>query len=250
MKYQHQHGRQVLKNLVSNQPAWCFLPHTRSSLLQQYLMICFSARQPVTPQIILLCLFSASQSLSYTSRPSIQASSPENHQGLSRQSKSCPSFIRALITLTSSCCSVTKSYLTLCHPMACSMPGFPVLHCLSEFAETHVCWVYDAIQPSHLLSPLFLLPLVFPTNKVFSSESALYIWWPKHWSFSSSISPSNEYLGFISFRIGWFDFLAVQGLSRVFSSTTILVIWSLITSTLLDCELFKSEDYVLFLSTQ
>ena len=245
--------RQVLKNLAPNWPVWCFLPHTRSSLLQQYLMICFS-RQPVTSQIILLGLFSASQSLSYTSRPSIQAPSPENHQDLSRQSETCLSFIRALITLKSSC-SVTKSYLTLCHPTACSMPGFPVLHYLSEFAETHVCWVYDTIQPSHTLSPLLLLPSVFPSNRVFSSESAPHIWWPKHWSFSFSISPSNEYSGFISFRIGWFDFLAVQGLSRVFSSTTTLVIWSLITSTLLDSELFKSEDYVLFfffffLSTQ
>ena len=131
--------------------------------------------------------------------------------------------------------------------MACSMPGSPVLHSLSEFAETHVRWVYDTIQSSHLLSPLLLLPSILPSNRVFSSESALHIRWPKHWSFSFSISPSNECSGFISFRIGWFNFLAVQGLSRVFSSTTILVIWSLITSTLLDCELFKSEDYVLFL---
>ena len=131
--------------------------------------------------------------------------------------------------------------------MACSMPGFPVLHSLSEFAETHVRWAYDTIQSSHLLSPLLLLPSILPSNRVFSSESALHIRWPKHWSFSFSISPSNECSGFISFRIGWFNFLAVQGLSRVFSSTTILVIWSLITSTLPDCELFKSEDYVLFL---
>ena len=140
-----------------------------------------------------------------------------------------------------------KSCLTLCHPMACSMPCFSILHYLSEFAETHVCWVYDAIQSSHLLLPLLLLPSIFPSNRVFSSESAPHIRCPKHWSFSFIISPSNEYSGFISFRIGWFDFLAIQGLSRVFSSTTILVIRSLITSTLLDCEFFKSEDYVSFL---
>ena len=72
-----------------------------------------------------------------------------------------------------------------------------------------------------LCCPLFLLPSIFPRIRVFSIESALRIKWPKDWSFSFSISLSNEYSGLISFRIDWFDFLAVQGLSRVFSSTTI-----------------------------
>ena len=94
--------------------------------------------------------------------------------------------------------------------MHCSMPGFPVLHCLLEFAETHVLWVSDAIQPSHPLSPLLLLPSIFPSIRVFSNESVLLIKWPKYWSFSFSISPSNEYSGLNSFRITLFELLAVQ----------------------------------------
>ena len=93
--------------------------------------------------------------------------------------------------------------------MKCSTSGFPVLHYLLEFAQTHVHWVSNASQPSHLLSSL--LALIFPNIRVFSSESALHIRWPKYWSFSFSISPSNEYSGLISFRIDWFDLLAVQG---------------------------------------
>ena len=73
-----------------------------------------------------------------------------------------------------------------------------------------VHWVGDAIQQSHLLSSP-LLPSIFPSIRVFSSESVLHIRWPKNWSFSFSINPSNEYSGLISFRIDWFDFLAVQG---------------------------------------
>ena len=109
------------------------------------------------------------------------------------------------------CCSVTKSCLTLWDPMDCSTPGFPVLHCFSEFTQIHIHWVGDATQPSHSLSPLLLLPSVFPSIKVFSSDSALHIRWPKYWSFSFSISPSNEYSELISFRIDWFDLLAIQG---------------------------------------
>ena len=71
-----------------------------------------------------------------------------------------------------------------------------------------------------LCGPLLLLPSIFPSTRVYSSESALHIRWPKYWSFSFSISPSNEYSELISFRIDWFHFLAVQGLSRVFSTTT------------------------------
>ena len=89
------------------------------------------------------------------------------------------------------------------------MPGFPVLHHLSELAQTHVHQVSDAIQPSHPLSYPFLLPSVFPSIRVFSNESVLHIKWPKYWSFS--ISPSSEYSGLISFKIDWFDLLAVQG---------------------------------------
>ena len=91
-----------------------------------------------------------------------------------------------------------------------SMPGLPVHHKLPEFTQTHVHQVGDAIQPSYpLLSPLFL-PSIFPSIRVFSSESAI-IRWPKYWSFSFNISPSNEHPGLISFRMDWLDLLAVQG---------------------------------------
>ena len=92
--------------------------------------------------------------------------------------------------------------------MDCSTPGFPVHHQLSDFAQTHVHWVSDAIQTSHLLLPPSPLALNFPTIRVFSNESALRIRWPKFWCFS--ISPFNKYSGLISFRIDWFDLLAVQ----------------------------------------
>ena len=103
------------------------------------------------------------------------------------------------------------SRVRLCNPMNCRTPGFPVHHQLLELAQTHIHWVGDAIQPAHSLHPLLLLPSVFPSIRVFSSESALHIRWPKYWSFSFSINPSNEYSGLISFRIGWFDLLAVEG---------------------------------------
>ena len=99
-------------------------------------------------------------------------------------------------------------------------PGFSVLHYLLEFAQTHVHRVGDASNHLILCRPL-LLPSIFPSIRVFSNESALHIKWPKYWSFSFSISLSNEYLVLISFRMDWFDLLAVKGLPRVFSSTTV-----------------------------
>ena len=95
--------------------------------------------------------------------------------------------------------------------MDCSMPDFPVHHQLLELAQTHLHWVGDAIQPSHPLNPLLLLPSIFSKIKVFSIKSVLRIRWPKDWSFNFSISLSNEYSGLISFRIDWLDLLAVQG---------------------------------------
>ena len=95
--------------------------------------------------------------------------------------------------------------------MDCSTPGFPVLHYLQEFAQTHVHRVSDAIQPSYPLSPPSLPAFNLSQIKVLYSESALHVRWPKNWSFSFSISPSNEYSRFISFRIDWFDLFAVQG---------------------------------------
>ena len=109
------------------------------------------------------------------------------------------------------CCSVAKSCPTLCNLMDCSTVGSPVLYHLPEFAQTHIHWVSDTIQPSHPLSSPSPLPSIFLSIRVFSNESALPIRWPKYWSFSFSISPSNEYSGLISFRMDWFDRLAVQG---------------------------------------
>ena len=104
-----------------------------------------------------------------------------------------------------------SAMLTLCDPMNCSTPGFPVLLQFSELAQTHVDWVRDAIQPSHpLLSPS---PPAFnlSQHRGLSHESVLCIRWPKYWSFSFSLSPSDEYSGLISFRIDWFDLLVIQG---------------------------------------
>ena len=107
--------------------------------------------------------------------------------------------------------SVAQSFMTLCEPMNHSKPGFPGHYQLPESTQTHVHWVGDAIQPSHPLRPLLLLPSIFPSIRVFSNESVLRIRWPKYWSFSFSTSPSSEYSGLISFRIDWLDLLAVQG---------------------------------------
>ena len=107
--------------------------------------------------------------------------------------------------------SVPQSCLTLCNSMNHSMPGLPVHHQLPESTQTHVHWVDDAIEPSYPLSSPFPPALIFPSIRVFSNESAIHIRWSKYWSFSFNISPSNEHLGLISFRMNWLDLLAVQG---------------------------------------
>ena len=107
--------------------------------------------------------------------------------------------------------SVTQSCPTLCDPMDCSTPGFPVHHQLLELTQTHVHRVSDAIQPFILCHPLLLLLSIFPSIRVFSNESVLCIRWPKYWSFTFSISLSNEYSELFSFRIDWFDLLGIQG---------------------------------------
>ena len=91
-----------------------------------------------------------------------------------------------------------------------STPGFPVLHYLLEFGQNHVhCqWCHPTVSSCH---PLLLLPSIFPSIRVFSNESVLHNRWPEYWSFSISISLSNEYSGLTSFRIDWLDLLAVQG---------------------------------------
>ena len=117
--------------------------------------------------------------------------------------------------------SITQSCPTLCDPMNHSTPGLPVHHQLPEFTRTHVT---ESVIPSkHLIlcRPLLLLPSIFPSIRVFSNESALCIRWPKYWSFSFNISPSNEHPGLISFRVDWLDLPAVQGTLKVFSSATV-----------------------------
>ena len=106
--------------------------------------------------------------------------------------------------------SITQSCLTLCNPMDCSTPGLPMHHQLPELTQTHVHWVGDTIQPSHpLLSPSAAFNL--------SQHQGLFKWvsscicWPKNWSFSFSIHPSNEYSGLICFRMDWVNLPAVQG---------------------------------------
>ena len=129
--------------------------------------------------------------------------------------------------------SVTQLSPTLYDPMDCSTPGFPVHHHLPELAQTHVHQVSDDIQPSH--------PLSSPSPPSFnlSQNHGLFKWvvlrnqWPKYWSFSFSISPSNEYSGLISFRIDWFDSLQSKGLSRVFSTPQFKIINSLVLNTLM-----------------
>ena len=109
------------------------------------------------------------------------------------------------------CCSVTKSFLTLFKPMDCSMPGFPVNHQLLELLK--LISIKLVMLSNHLIlcHPLFLLPSIVPSIRVFSNKFVLHIRWPKYWSFSFKISPSNEYSGMISCRIDWLDLLAVHG---------------------------------------
>ena len=107
--------------------------------------------------------------------------------------------------------SVTQSCLILCDPMNRSKPGFPVHHQLPESTQTHVHRVTDAIQPSHPLSSPSPPTFNLSQHQGLSNESVLCIRWPKYWSFSFSISPSNEYSGLTSCRIDWFDLLVVQG---------------------------------------
>ena len=138
------------------------------------------------------------------------------------------------------CCSVAQSCPTLCDPMNCSLPGFPVHHQLPELAQTHV---HETVMSSNhliLCHPLLLLPSVFPSIRVFSSGSPLCIRWPKYWSFSFSISPSNEYSQLFSFRIDWFDFLAVQGTLKSFlqyHSSKASILWALWAVLNGDCQM-------------
>ena len=112
--------------------------------------------------------------------------------------------------------SVAQSCPTLCDAMNRSTPGLPVHHQRPESTQTHAHWIGDAIQPSHPLSPFLFLPPMLPSIRVFSNESVLRTKWPKYWSVSFNISPSNEHPGLISFRMDWLDLLAVQGTLKSF----------------------------------
>ena len=107
--------------------------------------------------------------------------------------------------------SVTQSCPTLCDPRDCSTPGFPVHHQLPEPTQNHV---HRIMMPSNqliLCCPLLFPPSIFPSIRDFPNELVLCIRWPKYWSFSFSISLSNEYSERISFRMDRLDLLAVQG---------------------------------------
>ena len=102
------------------------------------------------------------------------------------------------------------SCVRLCGPMSCSTPGLPVHHQLSEFTQTHADRVGDAIQPSRPVVPFSSCPQSLQASGSFPM-SQLCLRWSKYWSFSFSISPSNEHPGLISFRMDWLNLLAVQG---------------------------------------
>ena len=121
-------------------------------------------------------------------------------------------FIQEVILISVQFSSVTQSCLTLCNPVDCSMPGLPVS--ITNSWSLPKLMSIESVMPSNHLTlcrPLLLLPSIFPNIRVFSNESAFHIRWPKYWSFSFSISPSNEYSRLISLRIDWFHLLAVQG---------------------------------------
>ena len=107
--------------------------------------------------------------------------------------------------------SVAQSCPTHCDPMDCNTPGLPVHHQLRSLLK--LMSIQSVMPSSHLIlcHPLLFLPSIFPSLRVFSNESALRIRWPEPWSFSFSISPSNEHSGLISFRMDWLDLLEVQG---------------------------------------
>ena len=119
-------------------------------------------------------------------------------------------FVQEPTKIRSLCCLVAQSCPTLCDPMDFSQASLSFTTSQSLLKPMSI----ESVMPSNRLiqyRPLLLLPSIFPGIMVFSNESALRIRWPKYWSFSFNISPSNEYSGLISFRMDWFDLLAVQG---------------------------------------
>ena len=116
------------------------------------------------------------------------------------------------------CCSITKSCPTLHDPMDYSMPGLSITNSQNLLK---LMSIKSVMLSNHLVlyHPLLLPPSVFPSIRLFSSESTLRVRWPKYWSFSFSISPSNEYSGLISFRMDWWDLLAVKGTLKSTNTT-------------------------------
>ena len=112
--------------------------------------------------------------------------------------------------------SVAQSYPTVCDPMDCSTPGFPSF--TNSQSVLKLMSIESVMPSSHLIlcCPLLFLPSIFSSIRVFSNESTLLMRWPKYWSFSFNISPSNEHPGLISFRMDWLDLTAVQGTLKSF----------------------------------
>ena len=128
---------------------------------------------------------------------------------------------------------------TLCDPMDCHSLGFPAYLLLRLMS-------IESVMPSNhliLCHPLLLLPSIFPSIRVFSNESVLWLRWPKYWSFSFSTSPSNEYSGLISFRSDWFELLAVQGTLKTSPAPQFKSINSLALSFLYGPTLTSIHDY-------
>ena len=140
--------------------------------------------------------------------------------------------------------SFAQQCLTLCDPMNCSTPGLPVHHQLPGSPKP---MSIESVMPSNhliLCRPLLLTPSIFPCIRVFSNESVLHIRGPKYWSFSFSISPSNEYSGLISFRMDWLNLLAAQGtLKRLLPTPQFKSINSLVLSFLYGSTLTSIHDY-------
>ena len=138
-------------------------------------------------------------------------------------------------------CSVIKSCWTLCDPMDCSMPDYPVLHHLPELTQTHVHWVDDAIKQSSPLPPPSPPALIFPIISIFSNELALPIRWPKNWSLSIVLPKNIQHC----FPLGLTGLISLlfKGFSRVFSSTTIQKHQFLCANLLYDPSLTSIHDY-------
>ena len=152
------------------------------------------------------------------------------------------SSVWVFLALTIQFSSVAQSCPTLCDPMNRSTPGLPVHHQRSSFRLTSM---ESVIPSSHLIlchSLLLLLPIP-PSIRVFPNESTLRMRWPKYWSFSFSTIPSKEIPGLISFRMDWLDLLADQGISRVFSNTTVQSINSSVLSLLHSPTLTSIHDH-------